>query len=193
MRISRKLLALAGAVVMLAALTSAAAARNYSVSETRMTATFSRVEFSGGFGVNRCNVTVSGVMHARTIPKVLESLVGLITEASVGGCETGSATILTETLPWHGRYAGFTGTLPNINSTNFKVSGVSFQIREPIFAITCLATSTAASPATGLWTREAGGRITSVGMGGTIPTNCGRGGTLNGRSSSITAVTLTLI
>jgi len=194
MQVWGKLVAFVGALVLLGALAGSSFARNFSATETRMTATFSRVEFSGGFGTTRCNVTVSGILHSRTVPKVLESLVGLVTEASVGGCETGSATILTATLPWHVRYSGFTGTLPNITSIIVKSPGVAFQIREPVFGVTCLASSTASSPATGTWNREAGGRITSQRAGGTLPTNCGMSGTLSGTSVSLTpAVTVTLI
>jgi len=193
MRLCKMLLAVLGATALLGAMVGGASARNLSNNVLRSTATFSRVEFSGGFGVTRCNVTLTQVLHSATMPKVLESLMGLITEAAVGGCETGSATVLTETLPWHVRYNGFTGTLPNISSILTKVVDSSFQIREPIFAITCLARSTAASPSTGTFTREAGGRITRADIGGTVPTNCGRAGTLRGTSASVTAVTVTLI
>jgi len=192
-RIKRAVLAAIAATAMLAALATAAAARNLSVTETRVTVTFARVEYRGGFGTTRCNLTVSGVMHARTMPKVLESLVGLITEASVGGCEAGSATILRETLPWHTRYAGFTGELPSIGAIIVHVIGDQFRIREPL-GIECLSTSSASSPSTGWWNREAGGRLSSAVVGDTMPTTCGRNGTLSGTSNSITPnVTITLI
>jgi len=194
MRIVRVMLCAVGATLTLAALTAAAAARNLSVSETRATATVRELRFTGGFGTTTCNVTLTGVMHARTMPKVLESLVGLVTEASVGGCSIGSATILRETLPWHTRYNGFSGTLPNITGILIKVIGDQFRIQEPVFGIACLATSTASSPSTATWTREAGGRLTSVAIGGTVPTSCGLNGTLSGTSNSLTpAVTVTLI
>jgi len=190
----RTLLAGIGAAVLFGALATTASARNLSASETRVTVTFARLEFSGGFGVTRCNLTVAGNMFARTIPKVLESLVGLITEASIGGCEVGSATVLRETFPWHSRYLGFTGTLPSITGVNVKVVNVAFQIREPVFAITCLGRSTAASPITGVWNREAGGRLTSERVGGTVATSCGLAGTFVGTSNSLTpSVTVTLI
>jgi len=178
---------------MLGALVAAASARSLSASETRVRVTFARIEFRGGFGSTRCHLTVSGVMFTRTIPKVLESLVGLITEATIALCEAGSATVLTATLPWHSRYSGFTGELPAIEAIIVHVVGVAFRIREPL-GIECLATSSASSPATGWWTRESGGRLTSEVVGGTLPTTCGRNGTLGGTSNSLTpAVTVTLI
>jgi len=193
MQVQAKLVAVVGAVVMLGALVATASARNLSATETTARVTFARVEFRGGFGTTRCNVTVTGVLHSRTFPKVLESLLGLITEASIGGCEAGSATILTATLPWHARYGGFAGTLPNFEAITVHVIGLAFRIREPL-GIECLGTSSAASPATATWSREAGGRLTSVLAGGTMPTTCGRSGTLSGNSSSITpSITLTLI
>jgi len=44
MRLGKKVLAFVGAATMLTALAGTATARNYSVSETRMTPTFSRVD-----------------------------------------------------------------------------------------------------------------------------------------------------
>jgi hypothetical protein len=194
MKLCKMLLAVLGASVLLGALVGSASARSFSNSETSSTATFPLVEFSGGFVV-RCNVTLGQRLHARTQGKVLESLIGLITSATVGGCPSGSATILRETLPWHVRYNGFTGTLPNITSIATRVVGSSFRVREPVFGISCLARSTAASPATGVYNREGGGRITSVIIGGRVPTDCaGISGSLNGTSNSISpAVTVTLI
>jgi len=193
MRLCKMLLAVLGATALLGALVGSASARNLSVTETTSTATFARVEFRGGFGTTRCNVTLTQVLHSRTMPKVLESLMGLITDARVGGCEAGSATILTATLPWHVRYAGFLGELPNFEAILTKVVGSAFRIREPL-GIECLATSSASSPSTGRFNREAGGRISTAVIGGTVPTTCGRNGTLSGTSNSITpAVTVTLI
>ena len=70
---------------------------------------------------------------------------------------------------------GFTGTLPNITyceeSTSLTRRSAS---QEPgIFRITCLARSTAARPATGTFSREARGALTTAEIGGTVPTDCG--------------------
>jgi hypothetical protein len=193
MRLMRTPFALLGAMLLLGVLATGGAARILSGSETRITTTFPAVQFGGGFGTVRCSVTAAGAFHERTIAKVLETLSGLVTSASIGGCATGGATVLRETLPWHARYSGFSGTLPNITSIIAKMIGLRFQVREPVFGITCLATSSAASPATVSMSREAGGRITSSVMGGTISTNCGINGTLNGTTNAMSALTVTLI
>jgi len=193
MRQLRMPLATAVAFALLASLTAPSPARNLSSSETAAGVTFARLEFRGGFGTTRCNVTLTQVLHSRTMPKVLESLMGLITEASVGNCEAGSATILSAALPWHVRYAGFTGELPNVASIFSKLVGLAYRIREPL-GIECLLTGTASSPATATEMREAGGRVATFVMGGTVPTTCGRNGQLAGISSSISPnTTITLI
>lgn len=191
MKLCKMLLAVVGATVLLGALVGTATARQFQLSETRSTATFPRVEFRGGFQTTRCNVTLEGSFHSRTLSKVAESLIGYINRASVGGCEAGTATILTETLPWHVRYTSFAGALPNITAISTKVVGTAFRIREP-FGIECLSRSTVEAPTTGTYNREAGGRITNAVIGGTIP--CGSfTGTLSGTSNSISAITVTLI
>jgi len=168
MRLCKMLLTVVGATVLFGALVGTASARTLTYSEARLTSNFARVEFSGASGTTRCNVTLAGVLHSRTLGKVLESLVGLITEARVGGCDagTGSATILTATLPWHIRYNGFGGTLPNISQLRTKVIGSAFRVREPN-GLECLVTSTAAQPTNGNYT-VSGGVITAAEMEGSF-------------------------
>jgi len=193
MRLGKMIIALVGATMFFSVVVASASARNFSISERRLSATFARVEFSGGFGTIRCNITLSRTLHGGTIPKVLETLIGYMTAASVGGCEAGSATILSETLPWHLRYVGFLGRLPDIIGIIRRIVGWAMKIREP-FGIECLSTSTAASPVTETMNREAGGRLTSLTLGGTVPTSCGINGTLRGTSNSVTPVpVITLI
>jgi len=167
----RLLVAVVGATMLLGALATSASAGRLSISNQRFRATWTRLNFSGGFGTIECAVTVEGSLHNRTIPKVVGSLVGFITNATVGTCASGSVTVLAETLPWHTQYSGFTGTLPNITAVIAKAIGVSFLVREPTFGITCLARSTAESPAIGTFNREAGGVATSITSGGSFP--CG--------------------
>jgi len=193
MRRFKTLLAFAIATVAFGVLTDIASARNYSYSETRFTATYFSFEWRGGVGTTRCNVTLANQLHTRTMPKVLESLVGLITAASVGGCSAGSATVLGATLPWHIRYAGFGGTLPNISQIRTKIVGWQFRVREP-FGVEYLETSTASSPTTGTLDRENGGRVSDIQIGGTVETDLGVAVTHVGFSVSVTpAVTVTLI
>lgn len=190
----KALIALAVASGTFGVLVATASARQLSLSSTSIRTTFPRVEFVGGLGRTVCNVTLDERFHSRTLTKNLEGLIGYVTQASVSGCEVGSATILTASLPWHIRYSGFTGNLPNVFSVGAKIIGASYRISESLFGIECLAVSTATSPMTRGFTRELGGRFTQNQVGGAIP--CNPGGitsTLRGTSNSMTAVTVTLI
>jgi hypothetical protein len=200
-RIGKLLLACAGATVVLGALVGVASAGNLSTSSQTLRATFATLEFSGGFGTTRCPVTLEGSFHARTTSKVAGRLVGYLTRAAIGACATGTATVLTETLPWHIQYASFTGTLPNITSVRANVVGVGFRIRE-VGGVTCLSRSSEAEPVTVAFNREAGGALTSATVGGSIRTGAecfALAGTFTGSSSaftvlnSTTRITVTLI
>jgi hypothetical protein len=200
MKFCKLLFAVVGASVLLGSLVSVASARNFSHSNTGIRATFRSVEFGGGFGTTRCDLTLEGSLHSRTLPKVLRSLIGYITRAILQKpCLVGDATILTATLPWHTTYAGFSGTLPNIQSIVTNTIGSSFSAIEPAFGFACLSRTTTESPATGTYNREAGGALTTAIIGGTIPTSCGLNGRLSGTSSTLTLlgttarITVTLI
>jgi hypothetical protein len=132
------------------------------------------------------------------MPKVVGSLVGYITRATLGLCAVGRATILRETLPWHVQYSTFSGLLPNITSVR-TLTDTRFRIMEP-FGIACLFASTAERRATLTFGRGAGGTLTSVERGGTISSaDClGMEATLSGRGSvsvlnAATGITVTLI
>ena len=184
-----------GVAVLLGALVGVASARNLSSSSQTLRATFNRLDFSGGFGTVECAVVFEGSFHARTIAKVSGTLSGFVTRASITSCSRASATVLSETLPWHVRYRGFTGTLPNINTVSADISGVNFRFREPTFGVTCLASGELRVA----FNREAGGVVTSAAASGTIPNSCGGSGTVSGTSSSFTVlnsttrITITLI
>lgn len=187
MKLCKVLIAVASTMIVLGTLAGFGSARQLSFSETRLTATFARASFSGGFGTVRCNLTLASSLHSRTIPKILESLIGYITEASVGACEAGSATILRETLPWHQRYTGFEGTLPNFRGFGTKIIGAGFRIQEPEFTFECLVTTTTSNPIT--QTRNfIAGALTSIGLGGSIACWFSTG-TLGGSSNSISPAT----
>ena len=195
MRPLRLLLTVFVAAAILGALVASASARNLSNSSTSIGATWTRMDFTGGFGIIECEVVLQGTMHSRTMPKVANSLIVYITAGNIPRCAAFGMTILRETLPWHVTYRNFGGTLPNITSIGTNLIGYAFRFREPSFGATCLARSTAASPNILTHNREAGGRITSVTMSGSIP--C-RGaltfaGSLSGTSSSISPLTVTLI
>lgn len=194
MKLSKLLLAVVGATVLLGALVSSASAGRLSSSENRLTATWARMNFSGGLGTVECEVVLAGTLHSRSIVKTIGTLIGFITAANVSRCSRGGATVLRETLPWRMHYNGFGGSLPNISSIATTVLGSAFRIREPTFGITCLALTEAEEPATGLY-NISGGAVVSATVGGEIETSCGISGGLSGTSSSVspTGVRITLI
>lgn len=192
-------IAAAGAAVTLFVFVGVASGNRLSVSSSTMRATWTSAELSGGFGTVSCAFTLEGSMHTRTTTKTAGALVGYVTRASVGPCRTGSATVLTATLPWHVRYSSFAGTLPNIVSITENITDSAWQIKEPVFGVTCLFAASETEPNTVSLSREAGGALTSARLGGTIESNCGLRGTAGGTSGtptvlgSTTRITVTLI
>jgi hypothetical protein len=156
--------ALAAALTLALAVGSASANRlSYSAQGFRIVWTSLTFSESGGNFPISCPVTLEGSFHSRVIAKVRDALVAYITRAIVNnpGCTEGQATILSESLPWHVIYQGFSGTLPSMTGVRHELIGAAFQI-EPGLGISCLARSTSTSPAAGDATREAGGNITSL-------------------------------
>lgn len=167
------------AALVLALFTSSAFAGRFSLSTQTFTATFTRVDYSGGFGTTECALTIEGSLHSRSMAKVAGALVGYIVRAAHGTCSRGSATILRESLPWHIRYRSFFGTLPSISDLDLTVAGWSARIREPFFAIQCLF----ARASIGMeFQREAGGWVPWNQLSGSFATDCGSGGFVNGTS-----------
>src|SRR5215216_5131223 len=172
------------ALGMLAAFVGTANARSLSTSSQTFRAGFDRLDFISAFSLE-CPATLEGSLHSRTIAKVAGNLIGYITRAVLGRCIKGSATILTASLPWHVRYVGFEGTLPAIARLITTYSGSQFQIREPVFGATCLASG--GIPAIN-YSVESRGALTSATITGTSPTNCGGVLRLNGTSNSLTVL-----
>jgi hypothetical protein len=170
MKICKLLLAAAGATVLLGALVSSASAGRFEFSNQAIMAQWRSVEFNAAFGTTRCQVTLEGTLHSRTMVKTVGSLMGYITRAILGPCATGSMTILTETLPWHVRYSGFTGTLPEIVSIIAHIIGFSKREREQ-GGITCLERTTATRPAVITFHRDPITHVlTEAGLSGRIGT-----------------------
>jgi len=170
MKFCKVLLASVGAAVLLGALVAGASARNFEVSSQRMRGIFRNLEFHLPGATTRCALTVEGSLHARTLAKVAGSLIGYITRVDLGACEAGTATVLTTTLPWHVRYSGFEGLLPNITSIITHVIGASWRVREAE-GIACLARSSTTEPVIGNYHRETAGRVlTAAEIRGTIRT-----------------------
>jgi hypothetical protein len=195
MKLSKLLLAVVGATVLLGALVSSASARNFSNSSQTNRASWTRMDFSGGFGTIECEVVLSGSFHSRTSTKTVGSLIGYITAANVTRCARGGATINRESLPWHRRYRGFTGTLPNRTGVTETVTGAEWRLREP-FGISCTVLA-AESSTIGTYAIGAGGVVTSAAVSGR--SRCGpiegelRGTTTNVDNGAGARLTVTLI
>jgi hypothetical protein len=116
------------------------------------------LEFTAvGFAGINCPVTLEGTFHSHSFTKVLESLIGYVTRASVAGpanCTGGTTVILTATLPWHIRYNGFESSLPTIATINVRLAGAGFLVAQGTNR--CLYQSTAASPFKGEFVLENG-------------------------------------
>jgi hypothetical protein len=199
LRLSRLVIALVGATALMAAVVGSASARSLSTSNQNIRAVWNPLTFTEPFGGSvRCPVTLEGSLHSRTIVKGIYNLIGYITRAAVGApatCTGGEATILQETLPWHVRYNGFAGTLPNITRVLTLISGASFRVRVNASGATCLFRTTDAEHAAGIFTRNTTtGELTSAEVGGEITSTegCAFGARVRGRLSG-TTTSLTLL
>lgn len=150
----RAVLTVSLAMFLLAAVASATSARNLSVSNQQIRTAFQEVTFgTGGLPGNVCDFTLEGSLHARTIPKVVNSLMGYITRVATANCTLTTAILR---LPWHVRYVGFSGTLPDITLLIARISRISFSFGALGFV--CLG-----EPEIEVnFRREAGGRLTGV-------------------------------
>ncbi len=203
---ARRLLLAAVLTAAVAALACASAsAIRLSLNEPTFRAAWAPMRFIvAGFAIS-CNATLEGSFHSTTIAKVEQSLIGYVTRASSGSCSSGTMSVLTESLPWHVQYNGFTGSLPNILSMRTRVIGMSASLT--FLGLTCLARSEVRTPAVMVAERNTGtGAITSFRWEeSTVFPLTGSGsctsisGRLGGTSSSPTglgtarAITLTLI
>jgi hypothetical protein len=169
------------AALMLALAVGTASARNLSPSELSIRATWNPI----GLGTEaatevRCNLTLEGSFHSRTIPKVERTLVGFITRAIAGrpcsrntgwvfnGTERNEAlgnTTLPNSLPWHLTYERFTGTLPNPTSITFLLVNkrLLWRVNTGLGIILCTYTTSAANGIAAYIARlGAGGRVESL-------------------------------
>jgi hypothetical protein len=171
MKLFKVLLATASATFLLGGLISTASARNYSVSSQTVRAQFRELNFRLPFFTTRCQVTLEGSLHLRTIAKLPGSShsIGYFIFARQGPCSAGSATILTETLPWQVSYLAFSGPLPNIATVLIDIYNFGRRVREP-FGINCLMRSSVEEPAVATLTREVGGTLREAELGGSIRT-----------------------
>jgi len=148
------ILGAATAAVVLGAAVSSASARRIEVSSQRFHQVWTSISFAGEFATTTCPVTLEGSFHSKTTSKVAGQLVGYISRVTVGNasCTAGHSTALTETLPWHITYEGFTGTLPRITEIHILLIGAAFRFE--ILGGSCLVRTTTTEPAEGWITIE---------------------------------------
>jgi hypothetical protein len=147
----------AALIVLLCIVTEQASASGFSLSEQRFETVFSPLTLRGIEGgsafVVQCNVTLEGSFESRTFPIDRGALeVGVVTRASIGGCNAEGARIvfLTETLPWSVTFASYTGTLPRIATIRYELRGLRLLVEATPF-MACLYRSTQATPAVYVW------------------------------------------
>jgi hypothetical protein len=137
MKLGKLLLAAVGATVLLGALVTSASARNLRFSSVDKRASWTRMDFTGGFGTIECEVVLEATFHVTTTIKSIGLLLGYATSGNINRCARGGATINRGSLPWHIRYAGFTGRLPLIGTITENIIGAEFRMRDPGTGVTC--------------------------------------------------------
>jgi len=140
-----------GAALLLAALVGSATAGKFSVSNRSIRATWTALEFSGGFVTIRCPTTLEGSFHSATIRKTVGALIGYISRGTVQRpCVNGLTWLFSEepnevlggtfrgSMPWHITYRGFSGVLPMPLGLNLEIVGMKFMVRALVSGITIL-------------------------------------------------------
>jgi hypothetical protein len=137
----------------------------------------SMVESNVGFATE-CPVTMEGSFHSTSMPKINRWLVGYVNRARVaeascrgiigpeemhgGEAYPVKMQFLTESLPWHLRYASFAGTLPGITSVRIELIGPAIRVYELPSGVACLYRSEAGHPMPYTLTLGAGRDVTAV-------------------------------
>ncbi len=117
------------AVALLASVTTTSA-NNISQTSRTFRATWAPLRITDqSVATVSCNVTLEGSFHSSSIRKVSGAPVGYVTRAQVGSpCTGGTATLLTASLPWSFKYAGFEGTLPRISGIQNTLAGFGISV-----------------------------------------------------------------
>lgn len=169
------------AAAVLSTAVGTAAARRFEFSEQHIRAIWGEAEPAGFIDAGgtyniRCQLSLEGSFHSKTISKVSSQLIGYITQAQapltcaegeiaiLNGIERNHNNVVVEnTLPWHVRYDSFTGTLPNIVGIRIQIVGASILYWKILpVASTCLYRSEAARPLNAILEVGAGGVITAM-------------------------------
>ena len=131
-RYTKLLLASLSTAAIFALAVGSASANRLSLSNRNFRVTWTSLRFSNTANANvvLCPTTLEGSFHSATIVKTVGALIGYVTRASLvnSSCIGGHATIRTETLPWHIRYRGYSGTLPNITLILVGLSRARFRV-----------------------------------------------------------------
>ncbi len=143
----RIMLAVTVTAVALLTVANAASARRIAVDDLDYDRIWTPMRFVAAGTTTTCNVTILGHFHSATFAKVIGSLIGLLDHAAVGSCTEGaSATLLSESIPWHIRYRSFCGTLPFLTCIVVDYIGFSVRVDPAGASPACLLRSESAQP-----------------------------------------------
>jgi hypothetical protein len=158
---SRHLLATVVVTLVLGVAVGSASANRLSVSTQSFRLNWSALAITSEAGRVECSVTLEGTFHRETTAKTAGQLLGYILRPALGTpCTGGTATLLSETLPWHIRYESFTGNLPNITGVSAAFAGLAIGITKG--GLPCLLRTEAAQPVSATAIREGGSTVTGV-------------------------------
>lgn len=150
---TKLLVAAFAATALMALAVGSASARRFELNDQTFLAAWtatSPLTFEAAGNNISCPVTIDGSFHSRTLSKVCGQLIGYVNQAIVANaaCTGGTATALTESLPWHIRYFRFSGVLPAITLIYVFLVGARFRVTTG-GGLSCLTQTTAANPAVG--------------------------------------------
>jgi hypothetical protein len=153
LRPTKTLMACLTVAVALLATVTTTSANNLSQSSRTYRATWTAlrikdIEARGAEALITCKATLEGSFHSSSIRKVRGALVGQITRAATNTCTGGSASYLTETLPWHMKYEAFEGTLPRVTGILHGIIGYGLSVDPTGAIVQCSGKSEAADPIT---------------------------------------------
>lgn len=142
-----------------AVLGAGVSASTLAIYEQPFALTWRSLSFESSGRTVSCRVTLQGSFSSTSFSKSV-GRVGVVNRASLESCTGGTATVLTEGLPWTLSYRSFAGTLPEISSVSLGIVGLAVQAASG--GITCLARSTEESPFVVNMDRETIGAISEV-------------------------------
>jgi hypothetical protein len=124
---STRLLALVVTTLALVAASAAAGEFQFSPGGTITGTSLGPVTFSGSGITIRCEVTLTGTVTSRRVPKVVGTSYGSVTGVTIGACTGGTAT--ASGVPWPVTYNAILGALPD------RVSGVALTVNGAAFTL----------------------------------------------------------